>query len=139
MSGRSETIRALDCVVYINGQVFGVASDASWQISTGRKAIFTIDSNVPAEQHATRSTVGGSLQIFRKHGDAGVEGVGVTPVQNQLSSERYFFLQILDATTDNILLEIPKAAIGNQSWQVAARGWLKGSFDFVGLTYNTNF
>lgn len=139
MSGQSQTVRALDCVVYINGAIYGLITDAQWTISTGRKPVYTIDRQTPAELMATRSSVSGSMQLLRKHGDAGIEGVGMTPVQPQLSSERYFFLQILDATTDTMLLQISKAAVGNQSWQVAARGVLKGSFDFSGITYETDF
>lgn len=139
MAGRSSTVRSLDCVVYINGRIWGVVEDANWAFLTGRRALYTLDRLTPAEQMATRSAVSGTMTVFRKHDDAGLEGVGATPVQNQLPAERYFFLQILDISTGTLLLQVEKAAVGQQQWHVAARQVLKGTFDWSGIAYETDF
>jgi hypothetical protein len=138
MAGSPKTVRSLDCNVYVNGTLFGVAS-ARWSISTNRKAIWVIDSQLPVELAATRSLVSGNIDVFKQHNDAGLEGVGITPIQDQLSNERYFFLQIVDALSGTMLLQIPKCAVGNQSWSVEARGVLHGTFDFQGISYTSEF
>ena len=139
MSGPGATIRSLDLVLYINGTIFGVASAITWTVDTGRKGIYTIDQQLPAELPSTRASITGNVQVFRKHADGGLAGVGITPVQNQLSSERYFFLQALDTQTDSMILSIPKCAVGRQTWTVAAKGVLQGSFDFMGVNYDDDF
>ena len=139
MAGKPLVIRALDCILYINGRIFGVATGISWNAPTGSQARYGIDRQTPFEILSTQSSISGTVECLRHHNTAGVEGAGIVPVEDQLSKARYFFLQLVDRQTDSVILQVPKAALQSQQWRVQARGVLTGSFTFEGLEWSNEY
>ena len=139
MAGRPLVIRALDCVLYINGKIFGVATGINWNAATGTQSRYGIDQQTPQEILSTQAAINGTVQCLRHHNTAGVEGAGVVPVEGELSRGRYFFLQLVDRQTDTVILQIPKAALVSQQWSVQSRGVMTGSFTFEGVSWSNEF
>lgn len=139
MAGLPQVVRSLDCVLYINGRIFGVTTGIDWESSTGAQARFGIDQQTPFEILSTQATIKGTVKCLRQHNTAGVEGVGITPVEDQLSMSRYFFLQLVDRQTDTVILQVPKACMVDQRWSVSTRGIMTGSFTFEGLAWSNEY
>jgi hypothetical protein len=139
MAGKPLVVRGLDCILYINGRVFGIATGIDWDASTGAQARYGIDQQTPFEILSTQASIRGTVECLRHHNTAGVEGAGIVPEEEALSRARYFFLQLVDRQTDTVILQVPKAALINQRWSVKARGVMTGSFTFEGLAWSNEY
>ncbi len=136
---RPQSLRGADLTIMINNQVFGVATSASWESSTGAKAIYGIDQVIPFEIAPGPSSVSGSVNCWRLHDSAGLEGAGVMPVEQQLPRARYFDIQLVDRVTGTVFVWIPKAMAVDQRWQVESKSLVSGSFNFKGIGYANEF
>jgi len=136
---RNSTIAGTDCSVYINGKLFGVASDFRWTVNSGTRAIRGIDSVFPFEIATGSHEVSGSVSLYRKHNTAGIEGAGIAPRDAFLARSRYFSITVIDRVTDSIIFNCDKCAITSQDWNVPAQGVVSGSFSFQGIGYNNEF
>ncbi len=139
MAGKPITIRGLDCILYINGRISSYVTGISWAASTGAKEVYGIDQMTPFEILMTQASIGGTLECLRTHDSAGAEGLGIVPVEAELSLARYFFLQLVDRQTDTVILQIPKAACASQQWAGKARGVLQGTIAFKGLAWENEY
>lgn len=139
MAGHPQIIRGLDCILYINGKVFGVATGINWDADVGTQARYGIDFQKPQELVTTQTRIRGTVECIRKKNDAGVEGAGIIPVEDELSSYRYFFLQLVERQTDTVVLQVPKACLVSQRWSVQARGVMTGSFTFEGIEWSNEY
>jgi hypothetical protein len=133
---KTKTVRAADLKVYINGQLFAICTGLRWSASTGRRAINGIDQNTPFELAPGSTSIRGTMEVLRLHQDGGLEGWGVAAPQSELLKEKYFSLAVVDRVNDTVILAASDCAIGDQSWQVTARGELTGSFTFEALDWN---
>lgn len=132
----SKTLRGLDAVAYVNGNVYSVVTELTWQVSTNSKAIYGLDQLTPFEIFSQRSAISGSMRVFRTRQDGGAEGWGMTPTEHNLSNERYFYLQILDrGALYSPILEIPKCKLTSQSWRAVSRGIIEGTITFEGVEW----
>lgn len=139
MAGKPLIIRGLDCILYINGRIFGVATGINWEASTGAQKRHGIDRHTPFEVLPTQASIRGTVQCLRQHNTAGIEGAGVVPVEDELSGSRYFSLQLVDRQTDTVVLQVLEAACVSQQWSVQARGVMTGSFAFEGLSWSNEY
>lgn len=138
-----KTIRGADLQVYINGELFAVCTGLRWNTSTGRRAINGIDKMSPFELAPGQTAVKGSIDCLRLRQDGGLEGRGIaapdlprgTSGGSYLLYEKYFALAVVDRSTDTIILAIDNCAVGDQNWNVNAKGMLTGNFSFVGIEW----
>jgi hypothetical protein len=136
---RNASVRGNDLSVYINGTLFGVINEIRWEQSYGRHAIHGIDSVFPFELASGQAMLTGSMSLYRLHNSAGLEGAGVVPRDHKLPRERYFSLQVVDNVTDTVVMQCDRAAVMNQSWNVASTQILQGSFSFMGIGWANEF
>lgn len=131
--------RAADCIVYINGKPFAWATAVRWSVSYGRRAIYGIDQHTPQELASGQSKITIAVNCLRTRLSAGIEGAGVAPIEENLLSERYFFLQVVDRITDTVILQVPNCSVSTQNWSAEERGIIRGSFDCEGLAFANEF
>lgn len=131
--------RSADAIVYINGKPFALATGFEWMISYGRRAIYGIDQHTPQELASGQSKIVVTVRCLRTRLSAGVEGAGIAPLEENLLSERYFFLQLVDRVTDTVILQVPNCSISTQRWSVPERGIISGSFECEGLAFANEF
>lgn len=136
---RSQTLRAIDSIVFINGRPYALCTELSWSVDYGSKENFGIDVQEAQEIQSTRVKVSATITCLKTHLDGGIEAMGVVPVMAELSRERYFYLQVTDRQNDRSYLEIPKAKCSGQQWRVAAKGVVQGSFSISGIGYINDF
>ncbi len=136
---RSKTLRGLDLIVYINGRPWAVCDSVDYDVDYGTEDVYGIDNMQPQEIASHRVRLDGSLHFFRQHNSAGVEGIGIAPVESELTRERYFYLQIVDRQTDTTYFEVPKAKIRRQRGGAKARGIAEGTLTFGGCGWANEF
>ncbi len=134
-----KAIRGADTIVYINGKPFALATAVDWTISYGRRAIYGIDKHTPQELASGQSRILVNIHCIRTEMSAGIEGAGAVPIEENLLSERYFFLQLVHRKTDTVFLQIPNASVNTQRWAVSEKGLLTGSFECEGLSFGNEF
>lgn len=122
--------------MYFNGRKVGQCTAFSYRSMTPRKAIYGLDSSEPYELAPTTTKVQGSVSLLRSAGDGGVEGLGVAAQYEDLTREKYATIALLERVTQLLLFRADGCMIGEQSWQVNARGRLEGTMTFEGLTWN---
>ncbi len=136
---RSKTLRGLDCILYINGRPWSVVDSVSWDVDYGVEETYGIDCIQPQEVATGRVRLNGDLHFFRQHNTAGVEGIGIIPVESDLTRERYFYLQIVDRQTDTTYFEVPRCKLRRQQGSARAKGIVEGSLSFTGLGWANEF
>lgn len=136
--GAPRIVRGSDLKVYINGQLYAVATSIRWQINNGRHSIMGIDKITPFELAPGASTISGTIDCERLRQDGGLEGYGITAPQKKMMLEKYFSLAVIDRSTDTVILAIEQAAVGTQNWQVKAKGNVEGSFSFEGMQWESD-
>ena len=137
--GRNITINTNDLIVYINGDVFGVASGLEYEMSYDRRPIRGIDSLFPFELAPAGGMLSGSISCFRLHSDAGLEGRGIAARDYRISRERYFSLQIVDRITDEVILQSDACAVSTQRWSLDTHNVVRGSFSFQGIGWSNEW
>lgn len=120
--------------LYINGVLYGVATNFSYQISYGRKAISGIDVPVPLELGATTIEITGSINILKVAGDQGIQGYGLGPQQQNFSLEQYVTILMLDRTTNNSVFRTNQAQVLSESWDMPVKGMVTGTVNFKCIT-----
>lgn len=131
----NKSLRGADIQVYINGNLFAVCTGLRWSAGTGRHAIMGIDQYTPFELAPGATSIRGGMDCVRLRQDGGLEGRGLTAPEHKLLFEKYFSLAVVDRSTDTVILAVSKCAVGEQSWQVNAKGELQGQFTFEGLEW----
>lgn len=121
--------------IYINGVPFGIATRVSWSINPNRRPIYGLDKSTPFELAPSTQSITGTMSVLRLRKDGGLIGRGIVASDRNLEREKYINIVIVDKATDSIVLKIDDAAVGNQNWEVGAKGILEGSFEWEGLEY----
>jgi hypothetical protein len=120
-------------LLYINGQFFAWVSSIQWQVVTAQKEIFAVDSNSAYELAPGQAKAGGTLGLYRLHGDGGATGAQITTQFQALVRQKYFTLVLVDKLTHETLFSAARCALEVQSWSAAARGFVTGQFSFKAL------
>ena len=136
---RTVTLRAVDCILYINGQPAAIVTHLGWRVNYGHGVRYGIDVLTPQEIFTERQSTTLTMNYIRKHNTAGAEGVGLIPPSSDLSRERYAYIQVVDRQQDVTYHEIPKAKLVEQSGEVAARGVATGTLTLEGIDWSNDF
>lgn len=136
---RVQSQRGAEFSIYINGQIFGIASSVRWRTTTGAQSIRGIDSAIPFEIAPGPAHISGSMSCYRLQDSAGIEGFGISPVESHVIRARYFDLQIVNRVTDTVVLRVPKAMASEQEWSIESKSVVSGSFNFEGLGWSNEF
>lgn len=132
---RPTLVVAAKILVYINGKLFGRCTSFSWQSTTPRKKIRTIDVQHPVELAATTVDVSWSMGVLRTHGDGGLQGVGIAPVMTELSLEKYFTIQLYDRVTGLTIFRSDMNNTDVESWNITAKGLMQGQAQGSGIVW----
>lgn len=134
----SKIITGARTVVYVNGLIYGRCTGMSWESTTPRREIMTCDIQWPQELASTTIHVKGSLKVLRLSGDGGAQGAQVIAPPTQLSTEKYFNLQVIDRATGITLFNSDLCACEAEAWEVDARGRLEGRISFTAILWENS-
>lgn len=123
------------CRVYINGQAYGRVAELEWEAETPRRMTRHLDTLLPGEAIQQAVSVGGSLTVYRIHGDGGLEAAGLVAPWQNLSREKSFALLVVDRFLDSVLFRADSCSTIRQKWTYR-KGLVIGSVGFVGLLWN---
>jgi hypothetical protein len=104
-----------------------------------RKQIRGIDSNIAYELAPTTSTLTGSLELYRLNNDGGIEGYQITVPFEDLPSEKYFSIQLINRKTDTTIFQADHCSVESQNWQTSAKGIVTGSVSFTAISWQNEF
>ncbi len=124
--------------LYINGNLYAVVTDLTWNGSAPRKELRGLDTPFPLELAATTVAVSGTLAVVKIIGDGGLQGAGVMANQTDITSEKYVSLLLIDQGSDTVMFQADYAQITNEAWNVPAKGLVKGQITFSALSYIGN-
>lgn len=120
---------------YINGLLVGEVFSINYRSATNRRPIMGLDSGEPYELASTTTKVSGTIGLYRKTGLGGLEGYGIVSDFENAPRELYVSIRVVSRQTGEAIFECNNAAITDQSWSVAAREIMKGSFSFEGISW----
>jgi hypothetical protein len=123
-----------------NSKVIGYASSFSYTVTQGQKAIYTVDSPLPAEiaQSAGPSQVRGNLTIYLPKGTT-PESLGLVPMrqggagENLMAASKYLAFDIYDRDTSNLVVSCEYCKVGSYSLNIAAKGIVQVNLNFDGI------
>lgn len=121
-------------IVYINSRPFGAATSIDWSVDVGRRAIYGLDQITPVELAPGPVKTTGRIECFRVRLDGGLEGRGFLAATQNLLSEKYIHIMVIDRLTDSVVFEAIDAAVNNQNWRAETKGILRGGFAFESIT-----
>lgn len=140
MAGASpKTIKGADLKMFINGKPFGLVTEFSFQVSNGRRGIYTIDQAEPWEIGEAQSAVTGSMTVIRLRADGGMEGYGVVAPYGFYTLEKYVSITLTERFTDRAVFHTDRALIRMQSWAVGPRNIMVGTLNFEAINWNNDF
>lgn len=134
MGTRAQTLTGASLKLYINEKLFGLASSFTFQTTGNRRPIHGIDQPNAFELAPAANDVNGSITCMRIRLDGGLEGRGIAANDINIAAEKYISIMLVDRISDTVIFRVNQAAIDNQSWSIDARGIMKGSFSFQGIT-----
>lgn len=132
--GKGRVISGAHLLCYFNSRVVGAVTKIELNIQQNRKAIGGIDSMQDYELAPTRSSVGGTVTMWRTIGDGGVEGRGIAAPQNSLAREKYFQLIIKERSSGTIVFQADRCSVDNQQIVMQAKALVLVTFAFKGIS-----
>lgn len=121
--------------VYINGRMVGEAIDFEYQSRTEKRPIYGIDSTEPFEFAPGRTVIRGRFSVLRPEGTGSLEGYGAISNFEDHPMEKYTSIMLYDRRLNAPVFQCDSAVILSQSWKVASRGIMTGSFEFEGFKW----
>lgn len=121
--------------VYINSTMVGEVIDFQYQSRTEKRAIYGIDATEPFEFAPGRTVVKGAFSVLRPEGLGSLEGYGMISNFDEHPLERYVSIMVYDRKRDVPVFQCDRAVILGQSWKVASRGIMTGTFEFEGFKW----
>lgn len=121
--------------VYINNRFIGEVTDFRYAVSTQKKAVYGIDATEPFEFAPGITVVRGSVSLLRPAGLGSLEGYGIKEAIQEAMLEKYCQIILFDRASSAPVFQTDRAVITNQSWQVATKGLMTGSFEFEAFNY----
>lgn len=122
-------------LVFINGRVFGQATDFKWDSITPNTVRYGLDSLIGQEMTPGPVKVQGTIAVLRRHADGGLEGSGVVAPYESIERERYFSLLVIDRATGLRVFQADRCKVLTQTWAITSRGRMQGSFTFEALEW----
>lgn len=122
--------------IYINGSQYAIVSQANWNVVTGRKPIFAVDSSIPYEIAPTTSMITGNLAVYRLVQDGGLEGAGITLFPDKVVNEPYVTITLIDLKSDTVVFAADQCVILDQRWEVPSRGIVHGQLVFQAINWS---
>ena len=126
----------LKCV--INGRVFGIVTSFRYEIRSSHAPAQGLDQNTVQEWIPTTYRVSGQVGVLRLHGTGGLEGAGVVAFSDDVLRQKYLTIELVDRVTERTVFSAINSVVSAQSWQVAAKGLLTGSFAFEAENQTNN-
>jgi hypothetical protein len=123
-------------LVYVNGKMWGRAVSFSFSPQTPHVALRGLDFLGACELSPTGTSISGRLSMYRKAGDGGVEGAGMSVASQYIPTLKYFSLSLVDRRTKTVLFEAPHCVVDNQTWTVQPKSIITGEIAFQGLDWN---
>lgn len=118
--------------VKINGKTLSSIQSINWNIDYGTKQIYGIDSEFPQEIAMTKFSIKGNVSNVRLRFSEGLQGANAVPIISNMLGAKYNYIQILDRQSNKPLLEVDRAIISNQNYDVPTKGVVTFSFSFLG-------
>jgi hypothetical protein len=129
-------------IAYTDGteKLIGYATGLSWTADQGQKAIFTVDTPIPAQiaQGAAPSFVRGSMQLYLPKGMT-LESAGLVSYrtdnqsQQYMTSSKYFHIRIYDRQTEALVLSLDWCKVGRSSVSINAKAQVRAEISFEGF------
>jgi hypothetical protein len=123
---------------YVNGQFWGNVRRFRFRILSTHREQRGLDSLLPFELIPTSYSVSGSMEMYRQHGDGGLEGKGLMASSTDLPREKYVTFTLVNRLTDEILFRTDMMKFTDQDWDVPAKGVVNGRAAFVGIGCRTS-
>ena len=132
----STTLAGLHVKCYINGTLLGfITAVPQWVITTDQREAREIDSNIPAELMPGSYRVNGSFSILRGRDTGGLEGAGIVASAQNMLLQKYLTIELQDRLTDQMVFRAVNCAVLRQSWSIAPKQIIQGTFDWVGTVF----
>lgn len=131
--------RGPDLKVVINGVLIAEAEGITINMSSPRGAIKSIDTPLTIEHTPGPLDVSGTVEFYRLRFVGGLEGRGVIATFKNMTQEKYSTIQVVDRLMQEEYIRIEKVSVTNQSFTIRAKTLVTGSFNFIGISYTTNF
>lgn len=132
---RSPNVVGAHILVFLNGRLFGQATDMKWDSVTPNIVRYGLDSLTGYELAPGPVKVQGTIAVLRRHADGGIEGAGATAPFSSIERERYFSLLVMDRATGLRIFQADRCKVISQSWSIGSRGRMQGSFTFEALEW----
>lgn len=123
---------------YVNGRLWANVRRFAFRISAAHSEEYGLDSLLPFELIPKRYSVSGMMQVYRQHGDGGLEGQGLMASAEDLALEKYVTLTLVDRFNDEIVFRTDFAKFTDQPWDATARGVMNGSATFTAINCRTS-
>lgn len=123
---------------YVNGKLWGNIRHFRFRILSSKKEQMGLDSLVPFELIPTRYSVSGSMQMYRQHGDGGLEGQGAMAASADVANEKYCTFSLVDRVTDEILFRTDMLMFTDQDWSAEAKRIVQGRATFMAIDCRTS-
>jgi hypothetical protein len=127
------TVTGASVKIKLSGVLYPQAQSISYTIDYGEEPIYGIDSPYPQEIRQTRISVQGQIVGMRIRASGGIQTAKVRTEISRSLQAPYMSVQIIDISTEEIILFIAQAKVTSQSITVAAKGVLQLSFSFKGI------
>jgi len=132
---RSVLLSSAQVALYVNGNQFGRVNGFSYQVDTPRKKIGTVDSQIPWELATGQTHVSGNMVVYRTQLDGGAEGPGMVAPIEELPTEKYFSMVLVDLTTQVVIFQADFCSVESQQWSVNSKSLIMGQITWSALTY----
>lgn len=131
----AKTITGAHILCYVNGNLYGRASNITYNSQTIHKPIYGIDQAEPFELAASQTKLSGTISVYRLHGDGGSQGAGMSAKYEDVPRGKYFTLTLLDRSNDLIVFQAKYCVQQSESWSIPAKGIITGSLSFEAIDF----
>lgn len=130
------SISGLHVKCYINGALLGyVVAVPNWTILSEQREAREIDSNVPRELMPGMYRVSGTFSILRGMNTGGLEGAGIVTSAENMLWQKYLTIELVNRFNNDVIFRAVSCAVTRQSWSIAPKQIIQGTFDWVGTTF----
>ena len=134
--GKANSAVGAGLKLYINNRVFGIATGFEWATNSGRRAIFGLDNVNAIELAPASNSVTGKVDCIRIKLDGGLEGRGIAANDDDILSEKYISIVLVDRLTDSVVFRCDTCAVQQQMWRTEAKNVMRGNFTFIGISWS---
>ena len=132
----SNLTSASKVALYVDGALYSKVFSFSWNANTPVHALHTIDCTQPLSLDPTTSDCSGAIGVWKTSGDGGAEGSGFTAPYQNVVSNKYFTLALVEYNKGLILFEANNCLLVSQSWDVQVLSFITGRLTFQSIEWN---